>query len=236
MHTKEIIQIFSEKGGKFFVSEETILQKVKNIKAFVFDWDGVFNDARKNENGSSDFNEADSMGTNLLRYSYYLEHGKLPSTAIISGEKNSASFYFVNREHFNQCFYKIPDKLLALNKFCELNHLHPSEVCYVFDDVLDLSIAQVCGFRILIRRNASVLFEKHVIQKHLADYLTFSESGNFAVREACELLMGLFGNFNLCLEERTRYSENYKKYITERNAVIPVYFTREGETLIEKKP
>ena len=78
-----------------------------NIKAFIFDWDGVFNNGQKNANSSSNFNETDSMGTNLLRYSYFLTNGVLPITAVISGEKNEAAFYFCERECFKFSFFKI---------------------------------------------------------------------------------------------------------------------------------
>ena len=66
--------IFSEIGGTFLSNALDISAKLKTIKAFVFDWDGVFNNAVKNENKSSNFNEADSMGTNLLRFNYFLHN------------------------------------------------------------------------------------------------------------------------------------------------------------------
>ena len=41
--------------GTFLTDPSLIRQKFFNAKAFVFDWDGVFNDGYKNENGSSFF-------------------------------------------------------------------------------------------------------------------------------------------------------------------------------------
>jgi 3-deoxy-D-manno-octulosonate 8-phosphate phosphatase (KDO 8-P phosphatase) len=67
----EIQEEFESIGGIFVHPLQTLIKKFKGIKAFVFDWDGVFNNAQKNENKSSTFNEADSMGTNLIRYDYY---------------------------------------------------------------------------------------------------------------------------------------------------------------------
>ncbi len=53
----------------------------------MFDWDGVFTGADKDHLLQSRFNEADSVGINLLWFSYYLNHKELPTTTIISGEK-----------------------------------------------------------------------------------------------------------------------------------------------------
>jgi 3-deoxy-D-manno-octulosonate 8-phosphate phosphatase (KDO 8-P phosphatase) len=225
--------IFSEIGGTFLSSALDISAKLKTIKAFVFDWDGVFNNAVKNENKSSNFNEADSMGTNLLRFNYFLHNNKMPACAIISGEKNEMAFYFCNREHFDASYYKVADKIIALEHFCKANNIEKSEVCYMFDDVLDLSIAKVCGIRILINRKANPLFKNYVINNKLADYITAHESGNFAVREACEMLIGLSETYNEVIEHRTAYSPIYKDYITQRQAAPTTFFTVENNEIVD---
>ena len=80
-----LTQLFTEIGGQFITPEAELIEKLKQVKAFVFDWDGVFTDAGKDHLLQSRFNEADSMGVNLLRFSYYLKHKAIPVTAIISG-------------------------------------------------------------------------------------------------------------------------------------------------------
>lgn len=217
--------IFSELGGLFCTPAEKIGERLKTIKAFVFDWDGVFNDASKNENKSSTFNEADSMGTNLLRFSYFMKNHSLPVTAIISGEKNEMAFYFSQREHFSASYFKIPHKIQALEHFCTQHKLALTEVCFVFDDVLDLSVAEKCGLRILVNRRANPLFKNYIIKNNLTDYITAHQSGQFAVREACEMLMGLHGTYDEILKQRTEYSDLYATYITKRQSSITDFFT-----------
>jgi len=227
-----IESIFTEIGAVFLSDAEQITLKLKGIKAFVFDWDGVFNNAVKNENKSSTFNEADSMGTNLLRFNYFLHNNKMPACAIISGEKNEMAFHFCNREHFSTSYYKVADKIIALEHFCKANNINKNEVCYMFDDVLDLSIAKVCGIRILINRKANPLFKNYVINNNLADYITAHESGNFAVREASEMLIGLTGTYNEVMEHRTSFSPIYKDYITQRQALPTAFFTVENNEIV----
>lgn len=98
-------QLYTSLGAEFVISQEQLHAKLKGIKAFVFDWDGVFNNGDKPARGSSHFSEVDSMGTNLLRFSHYLHHGELPLTAIISGEKKRNRFLFLRTRMFPLFFF-----------------------------------------------------------------------------------------------------------------------------------
>jgi 3-deoxy-D-manno-octulosonate 8-phosphate phosphatase (KDO 8-P phosphatase) len=231
-----LTQLFTEIGGQFITPEAELMEKLKHIKAFVFDWDGVFTDGGKDHLLQSRFNEIDSMGTNLLRFSFYLNHKTVPVTAIISGEKNSAAFTFVDRERFHSSYAKFANKLDATKHLCEKHALKQNEICYVFDDVLDLSLAEVCGIRIFISRNANPLFNEYVIRHFLADYVTGATSGNGAVREACELLIGLNGNFNEVITERKNFSETYSSYLAIRKATTPNYYLSQNNEVNEITP
>ena len=68
----DIAKLYRDLGGMFVCSPEELKQKLMNVKAFVFDWDGVFNNGQKQSSGGSHFSEVDSMGLNLLRFSHYL--------------------------------------------------------------------------------------------------------------------------------------------------------------------
>lgn len=222
---KSVERLYESIGGNFLTPQTDIASKLKGIKAFVFDWDGVFNNGLKQANGSSSFNEIDSMGTNLLRFSYFLLHQTLPLTAIISGEKNDTAFFFSNREHFHSSYFKIADKRIGINHFCEQHKLKTSEIAYFFDDVLDLPLAEAVGLRVCIQRKASTAFTEFVKSEGLADYITGAESGDYAVREACEMLMLSSGNFSTVLKERMQYSSHYRDYIQQRNATPTQFFT-----------
>ena len=223
--------IFEGLGAEFVLPQYKMAEKLQTIKAFVFDWDGVFNTGVKDANGSSTFNEIDSMGTNLLRFSYYLKHTKLPLAAILSGEKNEAAFHFSKREHFHASYFKVANKVTAIEHLCAQNNLKPNEVCYFFDDVLDLPVARVAGLRIFIPRKASSQFTRFVKQNHLADYITGSTSAEFAVREACEMLMTLSGLFDKAITHRMNYDLVYKQYIDARNGIPTQFHTLSNEQI-----
>jgi len=222
---QEIENSYSHIGGKFITPINEIKDKLSHIKAYIFDWDGVFNNGEKNANGSSNFSEVDSMGTNLLRYSHFIKNKELPLAAVISGEKNETAFYFCKRECFDLSFFKVATKINALNFICEKENIKPSEVAYFFDDVLDLSIAEVCGIRILVNQKANPLFANYCIKNNLVDYLTASQGGQFAIREASELLIALNGNFNEVITNRKESTTDYKNYIEKRRTVNTKFFT-----------
>ena len=221
----QIQHSFISIGGKFITAPEIISGRLKTIKAFIFDWDGVFNNGQKSGEGSSNFSEVDSMATNLLRYSYFLNHRRLPLTAVISGERNETAFYFCRRECFDYSFFKTPHKMEALNFICQQAKISPEEVAYFYDDVLDLSIAERCGLRLMMQRKANPLFTDYCVRNKLVDYLTASEGGHYAIREACELLTGLNGNFDAVMKGRTHNEESYKNFIAQRREVKTQFFT-----------
>lgn len=227
----QIQHAFISIGGKFITAPDVMAGRLKSIKAFIFDWDGVFNNGQKSGEGSSNFSEVDSMATNLLRYSYFLNHRQLPLTAVISGEKNDAAFYFCRRECFDYSFFKTPHKIDALNFICKKVNISPQEVAYFYDDVLDLSIAELCGLRLMIQRKANPLFTEYCVKNKLVDYLTASEGGHYGVREACELLTGLNGNFDEVITGRGQYQETYKNFIAQRRLVKTQFFTVKDQVI-----
>ncbi len=211
--------------GHFQVEPQVLAEKLSKIKAFVFDWDGVFNDGKKDEHGSSPFGEVDSMGINMLRFNHYLHTGKTPFTAILSGEKNKASFAFSLREHFNAVYYKVTNKKEALVHVCQTNNLEPHEIAFFFDDILDLSFAERCGLRIMVGRPCNPFLIEYAQRKNLADYITAADGSSNAIREATELLIGTRGLYDETIQHRAYFTAEYKAYLQMRNMPEPVFYT-----------
>ncbi len=232
----QLIEIEKYFKGEFLTEPEKIKKFFLNIKAYLFDWDGVFNNGVKNENGSSSFSEIDAMGTNLLRFNYFLRNETVPVIAILSGEKNADAFGLAKREHFNTAYYKINNKTDAFHHFCSSNNLLPEEVAYFFDDVLDFSVAAICGLRILIGRDANPLLLEYAKQNKLADYITFNDGAKHAVRESIELLTGLSGVYEETIANRVRFTDNYKKYLEQRNRPNPEFYTLIDSIITKQNP
>lgn len=218
----KIAALFS---GEFMLSPDQLSAQLSRAKAYVFDWDGVFNDGYKDAAGSSPFSEIDAMGTNLLRFSHFLQHGNNPVFAIISGERNPAAFALATREHFQGVYFRIRHKAEALQHLCTQFGLQPQEIVFVYDDVLDLSAAKLAGLRVLVPHGANPLFREEVLAQQWADYLTGGEGFQHAVRETTELLIGLRGNYSQTIHHRMEYSTTYREYLRQRQAVVTQFFT-----------
>lgn len=218
--------------GVFVADASIIKQKLQRIKAFVFDWDGVFNNGRKDIEGNSSFSEVDSMGVNMMRFSYYLLHNKLPVCIIITGENNKLAISFAQREGFHSVFYKMINKKLALEYLCEQHDISAEEVLFVFDDVLDFPVAQRAGVRCMIGRSATTLLQEFAINNLLVDYITQNDGSKYAVREVAELIMMLQGNFETAIENRMHFTDKYKEYLSLRNSTATeFYFTKEHQII-----
>jgi len=221
--------------GTFLTKPVDIQQKLSKIKAYVFDWDGVFNNGQKDEHGSSPFNEVDAMGTNLMRFNHYLRTGFLPVVCVISGENNRAAHTLARRERFHAVYSGIKYKPEALTHICKTYNLKPEEIAFMFDDVLDLSVAAKAGVRFMVSRPGNPLLLDYVVQHKYADYLTGCDGNNSAVREIVELMMGLNGMYVETVEERMNFTEKYKHYLRLRNQADPFFFTSRESLIVEDK-
>lgn len=226
---------YKDKGAQFILPIEELTERLKKIKAIIFDWDGVFHSGYKNENQSSTFSEADSMGVNMLRFAYYLLNKEIPYSAIITGENNKTAFYWAEREHLDDVFYKIKDKVEILNWLEENKGIKKEEVLFSFDDILDLSMAKECGVRYLINRVASMPLHDYCKEKNLCDYISFNDGGNHAVREVSELTINLLGNWNTVLNERIKFNDLYAPYINKRQEIVTDFYTLENQNVVKVK-
>ncbi len=219
--------IFTELGGTFCRPFAEFKDKLSKIKAYVFDWDGVFNDGVKTAQGGSPFSEIDAMGTNILRFGHWLKTNALPIVAIITGEDNPSAQYLAEREHFHAVYFKSINKFIPFEHFLKTNALQPHEVAFVYDDVLDLGVAEKCGVRLLVKHRATPLFQNYSIKNEIAEYITANDG--HAVREVCELLLGTFEKYDEAVHKRSHFDETYQRYLSERSQIqTRIFLSRDG--------
>ena len=225
-------ETFEKIGGSFQISFESFKKKLEQIKAFVFDWDGVFNNGGKNTNSGSGFSEVDSMGTNLLRFGYWLQHQNFPFVGIITGEKNPAALSLAQRESFHAVHMRFRHKSEAINHICQVQEISSKNIAFIFDDVLDLSAAEICGLRCLIPRNSSPLFTNYVMSHALCDYMTGNPAENHAVREISELFLSTSNQFDSVITKRKDQTP-YQTYIKNRSSILTKFYTIKRDRIVE---
>ncbi len=229
MNTAQVATAFAELGGTFVRQPGEFAPHLEQVKGLIFDWDGVFNSGTKGHAVSSGFSEADSMGTNMLRFGLWRQHAQLPTTAIVTGENNPSAIEFARREHFNAVYLGVRNKQQVVSHLLEERTLGRDDLAVFFDDINDLGVAASCGLRVLVRRSASPLLREYVTDRALCDYITGHDAGNHAVREACEMILGLMGEFENVVLARTAIDESYQTYFGQRQKVITrIFVEREG--------
>lgn len=215
----EVADLFEQAGGIFVTPAPEIASKLANIKAFVFDWDGVFNDGIKGQERTSGFSEADAMGMHILRYAYWRLTGSVPITVLVTAQKNESAVRFAEREFLTKVFYNFKDKYLPINIISKEYGLDKENIATTFDDIIDYPLAVSGCLRFLINRKASPLFQSYFIKNNLCDYVTACESPAHPIREISELVIGLLGIYDEVLLTRFTEKEKYMEYWAARNAI-----------------
>ncbi len=206
---------------------------MQTIRAYLFDWDGVFNNGIKHDETGSPFSEIDAMGINLLRLGHWMRTGSFPVTAIITGEYNPSAAKLAQREHFDAVYLRFKDKDEALMHLTNASGIQAREVAFVFDDVLDLGLAAKAGLRFMVCRPSNPLLMRYVRNNNLCDYVTAHTGAGHAVREVCELLLGLTDIFELAVQKRSTFDATYRTYYDQRNQLPTRLWLREPEGIVE---
>ncbi len=224
MSPTEVIDLFGRHGCKNYQSEWVWAKKIGQIKAFLFDWDGVFHSGSKGPSYPGTFSEEDSMGLNMLRFAYYLRSAELPYVGIISGEDNPTASFLAKRECLNGVFLKVKHKVKILDHLEETKGIKAEEICFVYDDILDLSLAKEVGMRILVTRQSSPMFSDYCQKNQLADFETSTGGGTGGTRQFSEFFLGMSGQFEEVINKRVAYSDEYKSYIGKRSEIMPEFY------------
>jgi 3-deoxy-D-manno-octulosonate 8-phosphate phosphatase (KDO 8-P phosphatase) len=222
---------FRSIDGQFVTDVREIASRLEHCRAFVFDWDGVWNAGRKGSSMASGFAEADSMGLNMLRYGFWRQRGEIPFTAIISGENNRSAAEFAEREHLHDVYTRVTNKRRVIAHLCERERLEAENIVCMYDDINDLSMAIGAGIRVMARRDASLMLLDYTERRSLCDYRT--GSSDYPVRETCELLLAMLGNFDEVVDSRVAYDADYQAYFAARQAIATKYFSVVDDAVIE---
>lgn len=221
--------------GEFTSSPALVREKLHGIRALLFDWDGIFNSGAKGT-VPSNFNEIDSMGINMLRFGFYLLHKTLPFTAIVTGEHNETAFHWAEREHLDAIYFKVKDKKTILPELKKKHGIQPDEILFVFDDILDLSLAEKTGLRFLVRHPSNPLFIEYCRQNHLCDYITIHSGDRKALREISELSLFLTGKFAQTIEYRVQFEGPYSDFLQLKTKLKTKVFKASSGGLTEIEP
>jgi len=119
-----------------------ILEKLKNVKAFLFDVDGVLSDGRIliTETGEQLRNMSVKDGYALKKA---MQKGYL--VGIISGGSSEGIRLRMEFLGIPEIYIGIKNKIEVFNQILEKHNLTPEQVLYMGDDIPDTPILKICG-------------------------------------------------------------------------------------------
>ncbi|AKB43001.1 MULTISPECIES: acylneuraminate cytidylyltransferase [Methanosarcina] len=152
--------------------------KLKNVKLFITDVDGVMTDCGMyySENGDElkKFNTRDGMGIQLLR-----EKGI--KTAIVTKEKTKIVEARANKLKVDEVYQGIVDKLSIFEELREKYSLEYSEIVYIGDDINDIPVLEKAGVSFCPNDAVDEV-------KNVSDYILSRKGGEGVIREVVEIL------------------------------------------------
>lgn len=158
----------------------SLKDKLEKIKLVITDNDGVLTDTGVyfSERGEEfkRFSIRDGMGVERLRKHAGIE------TVIITGEKSGSVRARAEKLRIKEYYLKVDKKLDVLKEILRKNQIKPENIAFIGDDVNDLELMKVVGFKATPADGMSFI-------KDIADYVCENKSGNGAFREFAELIL-----------------------------------------------
>lgn len=166
------------------------VDKVRSLKLLILDVDGVLTDGRlffdNQGNEYKCFHARDGHGLKLLRQTGV-------EVAVISGRSSNSVALRMQSLGIEHVFQGHENKRAAFAEILDKLKLMPEQVAHVGDDLLDLPIMTKVGFAIAVQ-------DANFAVKRYADWCTQTPGGQGAVREVCDLIMQVQGNYDAVLQ------------------------------------
>jgi len=102
--------------------------------------------------------------------------------ALISGEDTALIDRYARKMGIKDVYKGCKDKASALRSFAQKHNLELAQVCFMGDDINDVSALELAGF-------AAVPSTAHESARSKADFVTRSAGGLGAVREVLDLII-----------------------------------------------
>ncbi len=162
---------------------KTVIKKAAEVKALVFDVDGVLTD------GSITYDESGrEIKTFNVKDGQIIAHLKRAGivTGIISGRESGALSKRATELKLDFCHQGIVDKANVLEKLMEFHKIKKKQVAYIGDDINDLPVFKLAGFSICPA-------DAPLYIKSKTDLITFVPGGRGVVREVADLVLAAQG-------------------------------------------
>lgn len=167
-------------------TDETGVAKVRAVRLLMLDVDGVLTDGKiiMDDLGREykHFDVRDGHGLKMLmRYGI--------NVALVTGRRSAVVEHRAKDLGIQEVHQGIWNKAEILDQMLQRLGLHPSQVAYVGDDVVDIPIMRRVGWSVAVCDAAEDT-------RRMASYITRTGGGRGAVREVCEIILKAQGHWH----------------------------------------
>ncbi|UCD80571.1 MAG: HAD-IIIA family hydrolase [Desulfobacterales bacterium] len=166
-------------------------RKLKNIQLLLFDVDGVLTDGRiiYDDGGrqTKEFNVRDGFGIKLVMAAGI-------KVGIVTGRKSEALQHRCRDLGIQYLYDGVQQKGQLLERIIEQTGVDADHTAFVGDDLPDICLMRRIGLPIAVA-------DAHEIVKNYADWITSAAGGRGAVREVCEALLKVRGDWEKIIAE-----------------------------------
>jgi 3-deoxy-D-manno-octulosonate 8-phosphate phosphatase (KDO 8-P phosphatase) len=160
-------------------SKKSLFSRLKRIRLFATDVDGVLTDAGMYYSESGEelkkFNTRDGMGIKLLQRAGLI-------TAIVTQERTKLVARRGEKLMIPEVHQGVMDKLLLVREMAERHALSMDQVAYIGDDINDLATLKAVGFSATPADGLPQVVAA-------VDYVCTKKGGEGAVREMIEMIL-----------------------------------------------
>lgn len=164
-----------------------LLERLRQVKAFVFDVDGVLTDGALYV-----FNSGEQVRRMNIKDGFALQLAvkKGYRIMVISGSFSEAVTSRLNKLGISDVFMKVTDKKAKLEELLAQYGLSWADILFMGDDIPDYTVMRYAGF-------ACAPADAAVEIKQAAHYISPLSGGNGCVREMIEKVLKLNGHWEL---------------------------------------
>jgi 3-deoxy-D-manno-octulosonate 8-phosphate phosphatase (KDO 8-P phosphatase) len=155
------------------------LDKLKHIKAFVLDVDGVMTNGMLMVTESGEFLRQFNIKDG---YALQLAVKRGFKIAVVSGARSKGVEHHLRGLGITAIYLGLDSKTAAYNEFIDKNELSPNEVLFMGDDIPDLELMKMAGLAVCPADAVEEI-------KEVAHYISPKNGGDSCVRDIIEKVL-----------------------------------------------
>lgn len=156
-----------------------LARKIKKIKIFITDVDGVLTDGRIIlDHSGKELKMFSVLDGAVIKWAASIGY----KTVLVSGRRSEVVERRAKELGIRQVYQEADDKLKIVREYVDKERIGEETICYVGDDLPDIPVMRHVGLAVAVQNAVPEV-------KEVADYITEKSGGNGAFREVVKMVL-----------------------------------------------